>query len=411
MGKTVRLLNMAGTKYEVYVHKGRPIWKIVTGILFSHMGLFVLCIGYGALGAYIFILLERGAEDLRYDEKLNRTKDVDASIDYLKSIFYHYATNVERYNYTRNQYREAVYADLDTLKKFVVDYYNSYKYDMTEDWETSWDFPKAFLFTITLMTTVGYGHIAPQTLSGKMFCILYALIGIPLMLVFSGEIGDLMADGFRWIYSRICCRWCRVRRRHNELPSSDEPTIPPEWKIKQDEIGKETYMPTDKVNVPIMVNLMLIFTFLFLGAVAFSNWENWDLGTALYFCFITLTTIGFGDVWPRESFLHYADGVGPFMKMVVTIVYSIFGMALVSMCIQLMQEQIMEKIRWLMTEIGMGGKSNEEMVKVTKQERLKQTPADMTGNELDFNEKRRKKNMNKSNMDDSQDDFFEEPEV
>jgi len=135
------------------------------------------------------------------------------------------------------------------------------------------------------------------------------------------------------------------------------------------------------------------------------------LGTAVYFCFITLTTIGFGDVWPRESFLHYADGVGPFMKMVVTIVYSIFGMALVSMCIQLMQEQIMEKIRWLMTEIGMGGKSNEEMVKVTKQDRLKQTPADMTGNELDFNEKRRKKNMNKSNMDDSQDDFFEEPEV
>ena len=71
----------------------------------------------------------------------------------------------------------------------------------------------------------------------------------------------------------------------------------------------------------------------------------------------------------------------------------------------------MEKIRWLMTEVGMGkGKSNEEMVKVTKQERLKQTPADMTGNELDFNEKRRKKNMNnKSSIDaDSQDDFFED---
>ena len=404
---------MAGTKYEVYVHKGRPIYKIITGILFSHLGLFVLCIGYGALGAYIFILLERGAEDLRYEEKLNRTKDVDASIDYLKSIFYHYATNVDRYNYTRDQYREAVYADLDTLKKFVVEYHNSYKYDMTEDWEDSWDFPKAFLFTITLMTTVGYGHIAPQTLSGKMFCILYALIGIPLMIVFSGEIGDLMAFGFRWIYSRVCCRWCRVRRRHNELPisSDDSSSIPPEWKIKQDEIGKETYMPTDKVNVPIMVNLMLIFTFLFLGAVAFSNWEGWDLGTALYFCFITLTTIGFGDVWPRESFLHYAEGVGPFMKMAVTIVYSIFGMALVSMCIQLMQEQIMEKIRWLMTEIGMGGKSNEEMVKVTKQDRLKQTPADMTGNELDFNEKRRKKNMNKANVEDSQDDFFEDPEV
>ena len=45
-----------------------------------------------------------------------------------------------------------------------------------------------------------------------------------------------------------------------------------------------------------------------------------------------------------------------------------------------------------MSEIGMGGTNlNTEMMKVTKPDRLKQTPADMTGNELDFNEKRRKK--------------------
>ena len=66
-----------------------------------------------------------------------------------------------------------------------------------------------FIFNFNL---IGYGHIAPKTVGGKMFCLLYALIGIPLMIVFSGHIGDLMADGFRWLYSRICCRWCRVRR-------------------------------------------------------------------------------------------------------------------------------------------------------------------------------------------------------
>ena len=44
--------------------------------------------------------------------------------------------------------------------------------------------------------------------------------GIPLLLVFTAQIGDLMADAFRWLYSRICCRWCRVRRRDNELPPS-----------------------------------------------------------------------------------------------------------------------------------------------------------------------------------------------
>jgi len=33
-----------------------------------------------------------------------------------------------------------------------------------------------------------------------MFCIFYALIGIPLLLVFMAKIGDAMAVGLRWIY-------------------------------------------------------------------------------------------------------------------------------------------------------------------------------------------------------------------
>ena len=73
---------------------------------------------------------------------------------------------------------------MDTLKKFVVTYHNDYNYDMTDDWEYDWDFPKAWLFTITIMTTVGYGHISPKTFGGKMFCILYALIGKPKHQIF-----------------------------------------------------------------------------------------------------------------------------------------------------------------------------------------------------------------------------------
>ena len=35
----------------------------------------------------------------------------------------------------------------------------------------------------------------------------------------------------------------------------------------------------------------------------------------------------------------------------------------------------------------------EELVKISKEDKLAQTPANLTGNELDFNQKRRKKNQ------------------
>ena len=59
----------------------------------------------------------------------------------------------------------------------------------------------------------------------------------------------------------------------------------------------------------------------------------------------------------------------------------------------------------------------EELVKISKEEKLAHTPADMTGNELDFNQKRRKKNQNSNNQsygyegDDGNDELgFEESE-
>ena len=74
-----------------------------------------------------------------------------------------------------------------------------------------------------------------------------------------------------------------------------------------------SYMPTDSVNVPVMVNLMLIFGYLFLGAVLFSAWEGpegWDLTSSFYFCFVTLTTIGFGDMVPNKSFVAAGERGG-----------------------------------------------------------------------------------------------------
>lgn len=46
-----------------------------------------------------------------------------------------------------------------------------------------WKFTGAFYFATVVITTVGYGHSTPATILGKMFCMSYALCGIPLNLV------------------------------------------------------------------------------------------------------------------------------------------------------------------------------------------------------------------------------------
>ena len=51
----------------------------------------------------------------------------------------------------------------------------------------------------------------------------YIIVGLPLMMVFLSNIGNTMASALKMFYSRIGCRWCRIRRKKSELEAQGEP--------------------------------------------------------------------------------------------------------------------------------------------------------------------------------------------
>jgi hypothetical protein len=53
----------------------------------------------------------------------------------------------------------------------------------------------------------------------------------------------------------------------------------------------------DKITVPLTVTMLIITGYILIGAVVFNQFEKWTIVEGAYFCFITLSTIGFGKLY------------------------------------------------------------------------------------------------------------------
>ncbi|XP_069749995.1 potassium channel subfamily K member 4-like [Narcine bancroftii] len=132
---------------------------------------------------------------------------------------------------------------------------------------SNWDLSGAFFFAGTVITTIGFGNVAPRTDEGRLLCIVYALVGIPMFASLLMGVGDQLGLALGQLIGKVE----KVFQRCGVRPST--------------------------IRVLSVLLFLLLGCFLFISSptLVFQWVEGWSVLESVYFVIITLTTIGFGD--------------------------------------------------------------------------------------------------------------------
>ncbi len=114
-----------------------------------------------------------------------------------------------------------------------------------------------------------------------------------------------------------------------------------DFPLNPDHEDNDELYEDEQMTVPLLVTVFVIPLYLTLGAILFNIWEQWGFLNSFYFCFITLTTIGFGDFVPGSSLTVSAAKE----KLISAALYILLGLVLIAMCFNLMKEQLSQKVK------------------------------------------------------------------
>lgn len=182
---------------------------------------------------------------------------------------------------------------------------------------------------------------------------LYAVFGIPIMLWYLSNVGSLLAKITRFCCAKLCCCCCRrpssSSSSTNSSSSSRKISDPSYYNIKPLEGDPHPHPHREEEPAVSICFIFFLCVLVLLGYVCFGawvlcRWEAWPFLDSFYFCFLTLTTISFGDSRSQrtgrlDQFKQQTEWFCSF--------YILFGMALTSMFFNILHEEISLRLkRW-----------------------------------------------------------------
>ncbi|GFV39000.1 ion_trans_2 domain-containing protein [Trichonephila clavipes] len=343
-------------------------------------------ISYLIGGAWLFLYLEE-FQEINYITEIAKLKNDTAIL---------LATELRQVKAHEAIWSQYVFKHLDIyedalLKSTGLGYWRQ---DQSEG-KQRWAFPNTMFYSLSLMTTTGYGSMTPRSKWGRAATVCYSLLGIPLILSWIICMGRFFAIYWSWMFDSICCRFCClgtdaemaikpknssnkiVRRRSNAIAPLQPPFEPisssamhntalelqqavyragdkPE-NSKHDK-SKQPYEPNnnyfgaelierqnenfsnidDKLNnldhvVSIVFAVIFFFVYFIFGSALFSVIEGLVVTDTLYFNYLMFASIGPGCYELRDDIAE-----NKIKGNLYYIIYLIFGYLILSMIFNLL---------------------------------------------------------------------------
>ncbi|XP_055373770.1 TWiK family of potassium channels protein 18 [Condylostylus longicornis] len=214
-----------------------------------------------------------------------------------------------------------------------------------------WSFPAALMYCLSVFTMIGYGNMVPRTPWGKGVTVIYATFGIPLYILYFLNMGKVLAQSFKFLYTTI--HECT----HDNKDKTD------------DDDDDDNFNSSKKIIVPSTACLWVITFYILTGTTMFAHWEKWSYLDSIYFCMTSLCKIGFGDFVPGAKIVNALTNESQNIteiveltstekekefleldsqtKFAINFLYMLIGMSLVAMCYNLMREEVRVKFKEL----------------------------------------------------------------
>ncbi|KJH48520.1 Ion channel [Dictyocaulus viviparus] len=214
--------------------------------------------------------------------RFNECKNEKFDEDLIKELDQCYRISIEHETHTN----DLIFRNSEESVETVAEEYEEIK---------PWSFVDSLLFAFTVITTIGYGNVAPRTFSGRLFVIVYGFIGIPFTLLAIADLGKFLSE--------IMMKGSKAEEKADEMTEFED-----------DE--------EDSQAIPLFISFII---YIILGGVMLATYEpDMDFFKAVYFNFVTLTSIGLGDIVPRSE-----------TYMALTIIYIAVGLALTTIAVDI----------------------------------------------------------------------------